>query len=186
MLQPLLVAAGGDDARGAEEPRRLDCHRAGRSRGSEDDDAVVRANGRALRQRQPARDPGDAAGGGDAVVEPVWNGTGEFSREVGSLDEEAVLEGAPPVAEDVHALSVEASHRLAARDVGQRRVTAVEAARGDGEVERVESDRRHLERPLACDLGDPGRRAELGDLGSTHPRHRTPAASGHEARRADA
>jgi hypothetical protein len=76
-LEPLGVAAGRDDALGAEEPGSLDRDRADGARRSQDEDAVVRLYGSPLREREPAGDPSDPAGGGDCRLEPVGHGDGE-------------------------------------------------------------------------------------------------------------
>jgi hypothetical protein len=89
---------------------------------------------------------------------------------IGAFDEEAVLHAPARVTEEVHPLSVDTRHCLAARNVRKWRVAAVKAAGGDRKVERIESDRRYRDRAAARDLGNGRRRAELDDLGSTHGR----------------
>jgi hypothetical protein len=84
------------------------------------------------------------------------------------LAEEAVATASEAVPEQVHRPPLEAPDRLAARDIRERRMAAVEAAGADGEVEGVQGDREHLDRPGVRRVHNARRSTELGDLGSTH------------------
>jgi hypothetical protein len=168
-LEPGGIAAGCNDAGGAQDAGGLERDRGDGSRRGEDEHAVVRSNGRPRRHRDPARDACDPACDGDRVVDPVRDRAVELGGNVDPLGEEAVLHGPSPVPEDVDARSAATPHRFTARDVREWRVAPpVEASGCNRQVERVERDRRYLERAVALDLHDLGRPAELDDLRGAH------------------
>jgi hypothetical protein len=147
-----VVAACGDDPFGTQHARGLKRDRPDGAGRAEDEHAVARSNRRPPGDGQPAGDAGYSARGRDGVIELIGYRYNECGREVGALDEEAVPLSPPPFSEQVYALPVATSDRLAARHVGEEWMAAVEATGRDGEIERVESDCDDLDRTVTVHL----------------------------------
>src|SRR5438552_1070967 len=133
-LEPLAIAPGRDDARGAAQLRRLQRDRADRPGRAEDEHPVVRLHARDLDGR-PAGDAGDPAGRGERGVDVVRKFEARAFGHLHLLCERAVALQPEPAAEDVDEPAVRAADPLAARDERHLRVATVEAPRTDGKVE---------------------------------------------------
>jgi hypothetical protein len=151
-VQARAVAAGRDDAAGAEQLRALDADPADDAGRAEDEDGLPRLDVRARLERQPCGEAGDPERHGDAGVEPVGDGEGRAGvdrRVLGHRPERgrrAVEVDMPAVAEARDALQAGDERRL------HRPVHAV----GDEDVDRIEAG--------DDDLGDLEAVAVLGIL----------------------
>ncbi len=86
-LEPVGVAACGNDPLGSEQARGLDRDRAHGSRRPEYEHPVIRPHRSHLGEGQPAGDPGNACRGGHGFVDSLGHGNGELRWEIDALGE---------------------------------------------------------------------------------------------------